>query len=178
MIKYKNNKPTKKIECGNIYALQSDYSDDTVIISGGTPLKIISVKNSQVKILECEDCMGNNYFVPQQYFSNEEIKDYPKLFLIIRKKIKNLCYNIAVEFKYGSALVFMIIMIPMILSAYFISSPYNFWCSLFFLIIGIFLATKWDYIFEYDSLFSKKHLKELKILLQRSDCPTERSING
>lgn len=174
MIKYKNNKPTKKIECGNIYALQSDYSDDTVEISEGTPLKIISVKNSKVKMLECEDCMGTKHFVPQQYFSNEEIKDYPKLFLIIKVKIKNLCYNISFERKLSSYLISAIIIVLMVLCANYISKPYNIFCGLFLLLVGIFFLIDWDFFFDYDPLFTKEHLKELKILLQRSDRPTER----
>lgn len=171
MIKDKEWAP--EFDIGRIYTLKNDIWREDKILAKGTPLKIIS-KHQFGKFIICENYRGKEYYISPEHLDNKEIKKYPKSFLIAKKKTTNLFCKVNLEDSHISIIIFGIIMIITGVCTPFISIPYNFLFCFILLIIGIFFLMDWNFFFDYDPLFSKEHLKELKILLQRSDRQAER----
>ena len=166
-----------KLKIGSIYELKWDVETETEILCEGTPLKVLSVDETN-KTVECEDYRGKSHFIESQsLWVDEEIKKYPNPFKILLWKINNYLSDYA---NYRALRVGSIILLGIAIISYFLSginSLYNLAmtsvCVLSLFISGVLLVILLsDMCFIKNPLFEKENLKELKILFNKKGAKT------
>ena len=105
-----------KLKIGSIYELKWDVETETEILCEGTPLKVLSVDETN-KTVECEDYRGKSHFIESQsLWVDEEIKKYPNPFKILLWKINNYLSDYA---NYRALRVGSIILLGIAIISYF-----------------------------------------------------------
>ncbi len=162
---------SSKLKVGSIYALKWDVETEIEILCEGTPLKVLSIDETN-KTVECEDYRGKSHFIKSQSLSaDEEIKKYPNPFKILLWKINNyLSGDTLFHLARAGAIIFFCIGV----SCFFIfnnssldNATENITLSAM-TISALFIILCWlDIPIFKNLLFIKENLKELKILFNK-----------
>lgn len=166
-----NNEWKVEYKINGIYSLCRDYLEINEKLTKGTPLKIIS-KNYFGIFFVCEDYKGNRHYISPEYIDSKEINNYPNIFVII----SNRCQNTLCQLNQDLA-SYHIVLIEVI--AYFVfaltaKTVTNFCLTaltfgniiMLTLLFGPLLIDSLN--FNYNPLYTKNNLKQLKILINQN----------